>query len=105
MNAANLVIMAYARLVGLKASLEQRKSALPTAKSSREFIDDYHDIVTGLESLGVELAQFKIPPQAIHHSGGTSWCDLDFLISKVGGLLNLFTISDDKTEIGFISHP
>ncbi len=105
MTADVLVRMAHARLMGLKESLDQRKAANPTTLATKEFIDDYHDILKDLESLEspkVELKRFRIPDSATQSYEDSMWCDIDFMTSKLGGLLNLFTVSQDKTKIGFL---
>ena len=102
MNADDLVQMAYARLMGLKESLDQRRAANPQMIANKEFIDDYHDILNDLESLKVELERFRIPDSAIQSYEGSMWCDIDFMTSKLGGLLNLVTVSQDETKIGFL---
>ncbi len=52
MTADVLIRMAYARLVGLRDSLAQRKASNPGELAYGDFIDDYHDIVSDLEGLG-----------------------------------------------------
>ena len=104
MTTANLIRMAYARLEGLRASFDQAKTAKSRSLASQSFIEDFHDIITDLETLKVDLSKFRVPEEArTEYSSPFGFaCELDYLVSKINGLLNLFTVT--KQNIGFIDN-
>lgn len=97
MTADSLARIAHARLRALRDNIPDQTTV------GTDYIFDYHEIVSSLESLGVKLPMFKIPPTAIHTEDGVTWCHSSFFKAKVEGLLNLFDISQTKegTQIGF----
>ncbi|MFQ5894500.1 MAG: hypothetical protein ACE5JJ_01590 [Nitrospinota bacterium] len=91
---ADLVKMAYGRLLGLRDNIPKNLVHI-------NYVNEFHDIISDLESLGFQLDKFRVPNVATREFRG-QYCEGDFLRMKVDGLLNLFHVSEDRQKIGFL---
>ena len=91
----SIIRMAHAQLLGLQGNI-------PDTTARSEFIDLFHSIINDLESLGADLSRFKIPPEAMHYGNGDRGLST-FFKAKVDGLLVMFSVSENKQQIGFMA--
>jgi len=107
-------------LVKILARLTAVKKNIPTTHLvEKKYVEEFHDILSGLEKIsGEDLQEFRVPNQEINprvtsisYGGGKtysseSYCQREFLLMKIDGVLGYFTYllqpSDDKgPELGF----
>ena len=100
-------------LAKLLARLTALKNNLPKHSVERKYADEFNSILTELGMIsGESLDEFKIPASEIQPrvmsfnmmSGNktyssTSYCDKEFLLMKVDGVLGYFTLLLQPTEI------
>jgi hypothetical protein len=100
-------------LAKLLARLTALKNNLPKHLVSRKYADEFNSILAELEkSSGEDLNEFKIPASEIQPrvtsfnmiSGQKtysfdSYCEREFLLMKIDGVLGYFTLLLQPTEI------
>ena len=107
-------------LAKLLARLTALKNNLPKNPVHRKYADEFNSILVGLEKISTEdLNEFKIPDHEIkpqlmswnYLTGGNkkysseSYCQRDFLLMKIDGVLGYFTLilqpTETKEKLGF----
>lgn len=84
----------------MKEALDNKRHFSPLNPAEDYFVKDFHQILDRLQELGnISLRDFYVPSEIC--DGGV--CNIDYLLSKINGLLNLFHISEDKRKMGFIT--
>lgn len=100
-------------LAKLLARLTALKNNLPKYSVPRKYADEFNSILAELEkNSGENLNEFKIPASEIHPrvtsfnamSGrktysSESYCDREFLLMKIDGVLGYFTLILQPTEV------
>jgi hypothetical protein len=100
-------------LVKLLARLTALKNNLPKHWVERKYADEFNSVLLELERISKEnLNEFKIPaseiqPRVISFNmlsgrrtySSENYCDRNFLLMKINGTLNFFTILLQPTEI------
>ena len=100
-------------LAKLLARLTALKNNLPKHLVPRKYADEFNSILVELENnSGENLGEFKIPASEIQPRvtsfsmmsdrktySSESYCDKDFLLMKVDGVLGYFTLLLQPTEI------
>lgn len=102
------ISLVYARLKALDDNLPNDGSI------HQKYVFEYNELLSEIEkSLKIDLAKFRVPDSELvrdiisalcggnHNYSDYLVCDRDYLKMKISGLLNLFYITENKTEIGF----
>lgn len=106
-------------LIKILARLTALKQNIPTHSVEKKYVEEFHNILDGLENVsGENLQEFRIADSEVrprvmsigydgdkHHSS-ESYCQREFLLMKIDGILRYFTfllqpIDDKKPELGF----
>jgi len=97
----NNLIKALARLTGIKNNI-------PAVWVLRKYADEFNSVLISIEKESeFNLAEFSIPASEFktiaHYTG--EYCDREFLLMKVDGLLSYFNFSlqpdETKNRLGF----
>ena len=107
------ILEAYSRLKSLRQNV-------PAHRVDTAFANEYHQILDlPAKTSGTDLANFRIPPSEVRpivtggnyltgetHYSAESFCDRDFFLMKVDGVLTMFELlinqgSGSKPAIGF----
>jgi len=102
---------AFARLSALRRNIEQIANSLV----EEPYVQEFHDILNRLESLGVDVSDFRIPPSRVnprvtstHMEGSKSYSEKryvekPFILTKLDAVLGYFEMitSEKPRKIGF----
>lgn len=97
MTADEIIRSTYARLI------DMRKNISEGGLIFSDLLDHYDLVLDDLEAVGHNLSRFRISQSAIQVSSKERWCRPPYFRTQVEGLLNLYSVSEEKIEFGF--HP
>jgi len=102
--------LAYSRLVSLRDTL----SANTDPNLGEAYLTEFHGALDRLQEAGFEVAEFRVPSSALHHSSGgsyilgtkgpvTVYVPRALLLAKCGAVVGYFEMSagESKRPIGF----
>ncbi len=94
-------------LAKLLSRLTSLKTNLPSSISTDEkYVNEFHSVLGGLEKIvGEQLKEFYMPNSEMKSYQNETYCDREFLLMKIDGVLGYFTLSlqpeEIKDELGF----
>jgi len=114
-NDQDILARAYAMLSALRQNISQIKDY----RVEEKYVDEFHNVLNKLESVGIETAEFRIPDSLVKPILRASWIDGDgtsrdryseekyiersFILTKIDAVLGYFEIitSEKPRRIGF----